>query len=416
MAETFVLSFVDKLILLEEKAGARVHYRVMSPFSAPFQDCLSVQKAARQLADSIGLTQFTFIIAFAKQKKKVGGHIDLGTRGSDVFIEVDPDAMAFPDSIGATLCHEVCHKWLQVMGISSPIEMDNEILTDITALFLGFGKIVLNGCRVSNVRHEPVAGGTRTITETRSSGYLSREQLAFVYRLACAMRNVPVAECMNGLNREAAEAVRACDVAFGHHYSGRFHQPDATAAAAKGFDRESVAQQRQLAELNKHLDYVKKSFCETVEGFLTGTYRTLEKQRQQAETTSQVKDHDPALRFLRSIRNTHELEQMAEEVATLGRKTRELLHPSRAIVRQIWQNSGQFPSPSASMFNIVNCPQDGTKLRLPPDAADLMVVCPTCHCRFAYDTTCISLGERTDDLESRKPVWARRLRKLLRLR
>jgi len=143
VAETFVLSFVDKLILLEQRAGSQVHYRIMPPLAGPFHDCISIQKVARQIADSIGLTHFSFIITFAKQKKNVGGHIDLSTGGRDVFIEIDPDAIPFPDSVGAILCHEICHKWLQVMGISSPIEIDNEILTDITTVFLGFAVGVL---------------------------------------------------------------------------------------------------------------------------------------------------------------------------------------------------------------------------------------------------------------------------------
>lgn len=88
MAETFVLSFVDKLILLEEKTGAGVNYRIMAPFSVPFRDFVSIQKVAKEIADSIGLTQFTFIVTLVKQEQGVGGHIDLSTRDNFVFIEV----------------------------------------------------------------------------------------------------------------------------------------------------------------------------------------------------------------------------------------------------------------------------------------------------------------------------------------
>jgi hypothetical protein len=96
MAETFVLSFVDKLILLEQKTASRVHYRIVPPLSGRLDDCIAVQKVAKQIADSIDLSQFTFIITFAKQKKNIGGHIDLSTRSREVFIEIDPDALSFP--------------------------------------------------------------------------------------------------------------------------------------------------------------------------------------------------------------------------------------------------------------------------------------------------------------------------------
>ena len=254
MADTFVSSFVEKLILLEKATGADIPYRITPPITSSLDDILSLQKVARELADSIGLSQFVFIVTFAKQEKNVGGHIDLGTKDGVVYIEIDPGAIPFRQSIGATLCHEICHKWLQTKGISSPILMDNEILTDITTVFLGFGKIMLNGCKVTNVREERSGEGTRTTTETRTSGYLKRDQLAFVYRLVCAMRRIPSSEYLHGLSPAATDAIQACDSSFWHYYNERFHLPETTAYALKNLQAAGVAQQRQMAELNKHLD------------------------------------------------------------------------------------------------------------------------------------------------------------------
>jgi hypothetical protein len=75
MPDRFVESFVEKLILLEQRTGADVHYRVMPPLTVPFQDHLAIQSAAKKIAEFIGLIGFTFIIAIAKQKKNVAGHI-----------------------------------------------------------------------------------------------------------------------------------------------------------------------------------------------------------------------------------------------------------------------------------------------------------------------------------------------------
>jgi hypothetical protein len=95
MPDLFVESFTEKLILLEQKTGAQVSYRLMSPFKTPFHDYLSIQQAAKEIADFIGLSGFTFIVAVAKQKDKVGGHIDLSTSERDVFIEIDGDTIKF---------------------------------------------------------------------------------------------------------------------------------------------------------------------------------------------------------------------------------------------------------------------------------------------------------------------------------
>ena len=274
----------------------------MPPLTAPFYDCLAIQAVAKQIAKSIALEGFTFIIATAKQKEKVGGHIDLSTGGREVFIEVDSDMMKFPDAVAATLCHEVCHKWLQVNGTRSPVEIDNEILTDITCVFLGFGKIMLNGCRTTNVRYETIPNGTRTITETMTAGYLDRDQLAFVYGLVCAMRSIPSADFMEGLNAEAARAVQMCNSSLGHHYALHFHGMEATQETLAEFTSRVTEAQRTMADLDKHVTYIKKSLCEGVDGFLKAGHKKLESLREKTAAMAQDISPDPALRFLQAIR------------------------------------------------------------------------------------------------------------------
>jgi len=183
MPERFVEAFVDKLVLLQQKTGTRVHYRVMPPLTVPFQDCLAMQTVAKEIAEFIGLEDFTFIVTTAKQKENVGGHIDLSTSGREVFVEVDSEVMEFPDTTAAALCHEICHKWLQVNNIHSVIEIDNEILTDISCVFLGFGKIMLNGCNVTKVRNEITPDGTRTVTKTLTATSGAQYQSAVITRL-----------------------------------------------------------------------------------------------------------------------------------------------------------------------------------------------------------------------------------------
>jgi len=206
MSDQFAKAFVEKLTLLEQRTGAYVHYRVMPPIIAHSHNHLSIQDLAKEIAKFIGLHGFTFIVSIAKQKEKVGGQIDLSTGGTDVFITIDPDFMNSSDALAAVVCHEVCHKWLQVKQIKLPIEMENEILTDITTVFLGLGKIMLNGCKTTNIRHEPIENGTRTITNTTTCGYLDRSQFAFIYRLVCNMRNITESDALLGLNAEAKKS------------------------------------------------------------------------------------------------------------------------------------------------------------------------------------------------------------------
>lgn len=411
MSDRFVEAFVDKLILLERRTGASVQYRVMPPLTTPFHDHLSIQKVAKDIAAFIGLTGFTFIVAVARQKENVGGQIDLSSDDKCVFVEIDDDIMKFPDAVGATLCHEVCHKWLQVNGIHSPVEIDSEILTDITSVFLGFGKIMLNGCRTANVRHETVSNGTRTITETMTAGYLDREQLAFVYGLVCAMRRIPSSDFMQGLNAEAAQAVHACNSLSGRHYAPRFHLIEASRERIAGFTSRVGEAQYTMADLHKHVTYINKSLCETVDVFLKAGHKKCESLRQEAVVMAQGTSPDPALRFLQAIQIEFKVNRLSEQVRSVSQETQELLQHARQIGNHLSRSGSRFPPPSAAMFNIVTCPQDGAKLRLPENSGRLVATCPTCKYRFAYDTSAVSFSE---PLAPRKLAWWQKVRNLMR--
>ncbi len=411
MSDRFLEAFVDRLILLEQSTGAGVQYRVMPPFTTPFHDHLSIQKAAKEIAAFMGLTGLTFIVAVAKQKEKVGGHIDLSTQDNNVFIEIDDDMMKFPDAVGATLCHEVCHKWLQIKGIRSTVEIDNETLTDITSVFLGFGKIMLNGCRTTNVRHEATPTGTRTITEAMTAGYLDRDQLALVYSLVCAMRKISSSEFMKGLNAEATHAVHVCNSSLGHHFEPRFHEIETPRESVGGFTRRMDEAQYTMADLDKHVAYAKKSLCQTVDDFLRAGHTKLESLRQQAVAMLQDISPDPALRFLQAIRIESEINCLIDQVHTVSQEAEGILQHAREIGRHLSRNGRHFPPPSPGMFNIVICPQDGTKLRLPESSGDLIATCPTCKYRFAYNTSPVSFPEPS---AGRKFPWWQRIRNLMR--
>lgn len=386
MSDQFVEAFVEKLILLEQKTGSNVQYRVMPPLTTAFHDHLSIQRTAKDIADFVGVTGYTFIVAVAKQEEKVAGHIDLATEGSNVFVEIDEDIMKFPDAVAATLCHEVCHKWLQMNRIALPVEMENEILTDITSVFLGFGKIMLNGCKTTHVRYESIENGTRTITETKTSGYLDRNQFAFVYRLVCAMRNVPETEAMQGLNPEASQALQACDASFGHHYDTRFHMAETTHDSVKEFNAVVTNLQHALADMNKHALYTRESYLKTIDSFLGASHKELSSLRQKAAEMKENREHDPVLNFLRSIQKHCELRRMSNRIETMREESDGFLRHTRSVCRHFSRNTDRFPTPTPDAFTIVTCPHDGTKLRLPENSGDLVATCPSCKYQFAYNT------------------------------
>ena len=416
MPAPFTEAFVDKLILLEKQTGASVSYRTMAPITISFYDGVTVQHAARQIADFIGLTGFTFIVGTAKQTENVGGHIELTNAGAAVFIEVDPDSMRFPEVVDATLCHEICHKWLQVHGIASPLEVDNEILTDIATVFLGLGKIMLNGCKVIKVRHESLPSEKRTVTETKSVGYLDRDQLAIVYRVLCGMRKLSVPEYMQGLNEDAVEAVAACDSLYEDYKYHRFHMPETTQGSIGSFQNQIRDLQLYMADIDKHFAYVKKSFCDTLDRFIKAGHEKLDQLRRKAAEIAEEKQDDPALRYLTAIKKDFELTRMKNELNSTAEGSRVFLKHARAMGRYLWRNADYFPAPSAEMFNLITCPRDGTRLKFPENSGDLIATCPVCKYRFAYNTQVISFNNPPASNRPSQVTFASRIRRLFGLR
>ena len=220
-----------------------------------------------------------------------------------------------------------------------------------------------------------------------NAGYLDRNQLAFVYRLVCAMRNIPCSEYTEGLNSEALRSIHFCDKSFGHYYGSQLHDPNKAQKLAKIFNNAIVTLQRELAELDKNLTYIKKSYCETMDCFLIKGHKKLRSMGQKITSMTEKIEPDPALNFLNAIDRKFELDRMDEELSAISRDTRNLLKKSSAMGRHLYQSSKRFPDPASNMFNIVTCRQDGTKLRLPEQSGNLIVKCPTCKYQFAYNTT-----------------------------
>lgn len=387
MADSFVLPFVEKLALLEDRAGSRISGRLMTPHVPTELDPISIQKLAKDIAGFIGLGDYTFIVGSARQKEHVGGHVELSGQGRDVFIEIDDDSKRFPGIVGATLCHEICHKWLQHHGVRLPIERENEILTDIATVYVGLGKYMLNGCQGTHVRKEAEIGAVKTITQTKTVGYLDRDQLAFVYAMVCAMRHVPEEDIFADLNEAAEDAVSASRRNYGKYFAADFHRPSKNEELASGFQSKVFDVQRSLVEIDKHVAYVRESFHRASTQYLHNAASRLVALQGQVESLAKESESTPNLRFLGAIRRELRVEAWAVQLPEIVRESAAYDRHAKFLVRHLFRNRALFPVPEAAAFRVVACPRDGTKMRLPENSGALIATCPVCRYRFACDTT-----------------------------
>ncbi|MBQ6846011.1 MAG: hypothetical protein IJO61_02665, partial [Oscillospiraceae bacterium] len=81
----------------------------------------------------------------------------------------------------AILCHEISHLYMELMDIKYKDLKQNEEATDVTAILLGFGKIMIKGY-VECSREESTGFNTSIIHKSKI-GYISSRDCKIVYRL-----------------------------------------------------------------------------------------------------------------------------------------------------------------------------------------------------------------------------------------
>lgn len=131
------------------------------------------------------------------------------------MIDVSTQAGAFGPSLLAVLAHEIAHKVLfdrKIMALSSDT-LAYEFLTEVTAAYLGFGKLMLNGHRYATTRREDRSTSKRE----HRFGYLTTEEVALVHILASSLHLFRLSKEHDGLSPFASQALAkvAGDPRFG---------------------------------------------------------------------------------------------------------------------------------------------------------------------------------------------------------
>jgi hypothetical protein len=108
-----------------------------------------------------------------------------------------------PRELGALLAHEVTHHYLHRASFRSTDRDENERLTDLAAVFLGFGKLMLNG---ADVRYD--AKKKAPIKKPVKLGYLTMADLACAYDKVCCLNGVSTTEWTTHLSAEAVYYVQ----------------------------------------------------------------------------------------------------------------------------------------------------------------------------------------------------------------
>lgn len=380
------VAFLSLVKFLESEVGHKRQYDLLEPFPLVAKggkpSIIAIQNAGKIIANHAGLGHLTFIISVTKQEPSKAAHIELQHNSPEVFVELSEDICRYAPAVLAVLCHEISHKFLHVHGLrygSMPIEQ--EFLTDVAAIYLGMGKIMLNGCQCQSTYTQKKYRETVTTTHTLQTGYISRECFAFVYRLICHMRSIPQATAFRGLSDPARKALSACEHEFSNWFRPECTTPEGWNNLAEGL--RSTLQERQVWMAKR--DWTLRKI-EAEIASLSATVRESHKPLDLAEKRiagfcqSNGTSH---IRYLQSL----ELRELTLEAIETNRKMSSSVLNNWQIVKNI-EKYIPFASDS-SISQVICCPIDRTPLRVPNGKNRLLVTCATCGYKFIVSTAVV---------------------------
>ena len=97
-----------------------------------------------------------------------------GLQGFPINVKISDNCLRYPETFAAIMAHELSHIVLYSLQHK---ERDNEFYTDLTAMILGFSKVIEIGRKVEETKNYVIL----TQTSTTTYGYLSDKQFYFAF-------------------------------------------------------------------------------------------------------------------------------------------------------------------------------------------------------------------------------------------
>lgn len=143
-----------------------------------------LNKEARLMLDFVGLKSCTPDCRFCTTGTATAGSINLNSEPI-ARINISEEFKENHKAVIATLAHEICHKLLYTYAIHFPSATNvNEVYTDLCTIYIGFGKLVIDGCI------------TKSNTATHYLGYLD----IYVYK-----NTYSIVKAVNGIDTNPNE-------------------------------------------------------------------------------------------------------------------------------------------------------------------------------------------------------------------
>lgn len=151
-----------------------------------------VEEMASEILAHIGIKEKIDVVVlydnvdrFSSVKEKAGYYRSNG-KNRDIHIVVKKDYKC--SDVAAILCHEISHLYMEIMNIVYADKSKNEEATDVIAIMLGFGKIMIDGYYEHQYEEELGIGLTKI--HKSKIGYISSTDCKIIYALVKELRNI----------------------------------------------------------------------------------------------------------------------------------------------------------------------------------------------------------------------------------
>jgi len=387
--------FIDKLIILENELGHKVSQEFLDPKSLNLTntyDSNEISRVANEIANFLGLSN------------EVHVNIDESSTNVDVsitkiydysiIINLSQRTLKIADTLLAILAHELTNLYLLDHGIdlTDKSTQDKKLLIDIAAIYLGLGKLILNGHR--NKKKQEIS--KKEYTVQMYMGYTHNHYLGFIYKTVCNMRNIPESVYNENLTSRGkiyiAQAMTHNEILpYLHH---NFFDDNFTTKTLTKIKEVLYSIQILLSDMEKISKNNKISIIE-IESLLIQTHQKLFKYSRFIADFAEMKEYlSQRLKYLYSMKTYQTLEEMLLSFDTVFYSAKSYFDRLRDTANS--KNSNLAVSTSSNMCSVI-CRNDGTELQYPPDKPPFIIKCPNCGYQFIASTDSILHNEEVKD-------------------
>lgn len=262
--------------------------------------------------------------------------------------------------------------------------MDSELLTDIAAIYLGLGKLILNGHR--NVKKE--TKNKQKITYKLQLGYVQTHYLGFVYKMICDMRNIPEDEYNSNLTSQSkiyiAQAMNHNE--FSPYLKQNFFDYENASKTIAYMIDVLCSIQTLLNDIDKNLSSFDELTAKKIQSFLIESHQKLFKYCKFVSNFVPNEYTNERFNFLYNAKAYHTLDEMLVSLDTVYNFAKECFDFLQDKEENQTLTLGS--NHESNLFTII-CRNDGTKISHTVGNPLFVAKCPACGYQFMASTDAI---------------------------